>query len=348
MTCPLEDERSPFLRAFGSLAPCIVESLRTRPSLALRLALAPREAMHASACFLHLAEEAHGPVPEVAEMIEAMDPRDLLRIAIPEEPPRLYRALATAGDHAFSRATYVSLRDIVAGPMAGALLRGDLTKRRIEYFATFSEAGPAVQRLCLTLPEGAYALGAVTTVVSYLIAHGIDVERELVVPHHGGPRAVVRRVQTMLDGLVAPDPGFALPPPLRMATTVGALRRVGRAFQNCLGNLPYDGPENWLRLVDGSTVYVTSDEPLFVAAIQRRGPSMWTIEQIGGPKNAEVGDAAKAMIISAFRTAGQQVVEISPRHALSRLYYLCRRDAGIDAKDMTGDFALNALEDAAA
>src|SRR3712207_4982897 len=97
-TASAAEERAPCLRVFGGLASRVAALIRKRPRLIARLMVAPREAVHAYAAYLHLAPDASRPDEEVAEAILSGDPRDLLRAALPGCPPGLYRALDRAGD----------------------------------------------------------------------------------------------------------------------------------------------------------------------------------------------------------------------------------------------------------
>src|SRR3954466_3569225 len=92
-------ERAPLLGVFGdNLAARMAALIRERPVLIARLIVAPPEAVHSIGAFLHLAPDAARPDAEVAAILNDTDPRDLLSAALPGCPPRLYRALARAGD----------------------------------------------------------------------------------------------------------------------------------------------------------------------------------------------------------------------------------------------------------
>lgn len=313
-------ERAPILRVFGGLSARVAPLLLKRPSLALRLSLAPPEAIHAVAAYLYLASDVGRSVHDVAARIDGSDPRDLLYDAIPNAPRRLYRALAAAGNKALSEGTYMALRDAVRGPYAEFLFDDDVTAQRILYVAAMTDAGPAVANLCRLLPAGAATFESVTTVVQLLVAFGLDVDKGLNLSQTtGGANAAVKRLLALVDSLSAPDPGFELPGPLRLIGTVGALRRAGREFRNCLGN-PYSGPDHWMRLVAGSSIYVVSADPCFMASIARIGSGLCAIEDIAAPGNKAPSAAARLMVVRALRAAGQQVADTLPQHALG---YLC-------------------------
>src|SRR3954469_4244036 len=90
-------ERAPLLLVFGPLADRVAGILRSRPTLAARIAFAPPQAIHAIAAFLYLAPEATGSDAEIGDLIEQSDPRELLMKACPNCPAKLYRALDGAG-----------------------------------------------------------------------------------------------------------------------------------------------------------------------------------------------------------------------------------------------------------
>src|SRR6476620_6184863 len=102
-------ERAPLLLVFSDLAPRLPTLVRLRPSLVPRLIVAPREAIHSIAAYLHLAPEAARSDIEVAAIIDENHPRDLLRAALPCCPPRLYRALDRAGDRVRDKRFYERL-----------------------------------------------------------------------------------------------------------------------------------------------------------------------------------------------------------------------------------------------
>jgi len=81
------------LLVYGDLSGRVAALVRARPNLIARLIVAPREAVHAIRAFLHLAPDASKLDAEVATIVNDTDPRDLLRAALPECAPRLYRAL---------------------------------------------------------------------------------------------------------------------------------------------------------------------------------------------------------------------------------------------------------------
>src|SRR3954463_1477241 len=117
-------ERAPLLLTFGDLADRVAGLIRIQPSLVARLIVAPREAVHATAAFLHLAPYAARPDAEVAAIISTTSPRELLRGALPGCPASLYRALDRAGDRVQPKRFYEKLKVVCSGPFADALLRG--------------------------------------------------------------------------------------------------------------------------------------------------------------------------------------------------------------------------------
>ena len=118
-------ERAPLLLVFGDLAERVAGLLRVRPGLIPRLVVAPREVIHSVGAYLYLAPEATQPDELVAAVIDDSHARDLLRAAMPDYPPRLYRALDRAGDRIREKRFFERLGALCAGPFAVALLAAD-------------------------------------------------------------------------------------------------------------------------------------------------------------------------------------------------------------------------------
>jgi len=81
-------ERAPLLLVFGPLADRMAEIWRSRPSLTAKIAFAPPAAIHAIAVFLHQAPDVTQSDVEVGDLIEQSNPRELLKLALLNCPPR--------------------------------------------------------------------------------------------------------------------------------------------------------------------------------------------------------------------------------------------------------------------
>lgn len=339
----LPPERAPLLRVFGGLAEQIAVLVRLRPTLAQRLVFAPPQAVHAVAAYLHHGVPANLSYTELAEIIETHHPRDLLIRTFPQAPVALYKAFGRSSDRACEPKTYLRAAALSCGPFAAAFLSGNpLHHRRLDYYEALSTFDRTVAAMQHTLPENAATAEAVHNIVSVLRAYRPLTDADVALPPSAGRRAVLRRLHQLLDSIRAPVPPFAVPAPLRLIETVGALRREGLRFKNCIRD-QWHGPRLWLGHARGDDVFIVSDGPCFIAHFRCVAPSLYFLNQIAGPSNAKVEIDVQESLIATLRRAGANIIDSDPAYALSRLYSdLC---AGTRAED--DDDGLDAVLDAA-
>jgi hypothetical protein len=248
-------ERAPLLLVFGPLADRMAEILRSRPSLTAKIAFAPAAAVHAIAAFLHLAPEAAQSDAEVGDLIKQSDPRELLKLALLDCPPRLYRALDRAGSLVRHQSYYLRLGAVCRGPFGTAFLCGDLNDTRLDFYEAIGTMDPVVVNLCAALPEVRHTANAVDTLVALLRDYGAIDQCDLDLPKNARTGAVLRRLLHGLYALRAPQPPFTVPEPFRLVETIGELRGIGRKFRNCLANVVVYGVNHWLDLANGTAIY---------------------------------------------------------------------------------------------
>jgi hypothetical protein len=314
--------------------------------LTSKLVFAPPKAIHATAAFLYFAAESAQMDADVAEIIDQSDPRELLRIALPNCPARLYRALDTAGNSVRDQSFYTKLSDVCRGPFASALLGGDLNDRRLEFYETLQTMDPLVANLCLVLPEARHFANAVDSLVALIRSYGAIGECDFNLPKSAGTGAVLRRLQRGLYAVRAPKPPFPVPAPFHHVETIGQLRRIGRAYKNCLGQFSGLSRRYWSDLINGSVVYVTSEEPPLLIALRRIGAELWHIDQMKGPRDTSPSLAARCSIEQKLRDSGVRLVLINPGFALSHLDRAARRPRTVAiADDGEGDDLDELLDD---
>jgi hypothetical protein len=312
-------ERAPLLLVFGSLADRMADILRSRPSLTARIAFAPPEAMHAIAAFMYLAPEASGSDKDVGDLIEHTDPRDLLRMALPDCPATLYRALDRAGRSVRDRSYYERLDAVCRGPFGSAFLDGDLNDMRLDYYEALPTMDPLIANLRAALPEMRHLASAVDTLVALLRGYGVIGSCDLDLPRNARTGAVLRRLLRGLYTARAPRPPFTVPEPFRLVETIGELRDLGRRFKNCLANVILYGTNHWLDLANGTAVYLLTEEPHLLTELRSVGPNLWHIDQMTGPRNAAPSPALRQSLEQKLRGAGIRLVEVSPGYAISDL-----------------------------
>lgn len=218
-------ERAPCLVVFGPLAARVAAILRARPSLIATIAFAPPEAIHSIAVYLYLAPDAAKSDVEVADLIERSDLRDLLNEALPGCPPRLYRALGTAGNMVQVQSFYERVGIICRGPFGLAFLDGGhLTSLRLEFYEAMQRMDPLILDLRGALGETLHTVKAVDSLVALIRHHGALDRCDLRLPKNAGTGSVLRRLLQGLSSLRAPAAPFVVPSPFRIVETIGELR----------------------------------------------------------------------------------------------------------------------------
>jgi hypothetical protein len=261
----------------------------------------------------------------VAEIIDEIDPRHLLRAAIPNCPRRLYRALDRAGDRVHPRRYYERLGAVCTGPFADALLDGDLTEGRIGYYEALARMDPAMVAFQSGFRENSYVAEGVDCLVALLRAHGALRDEDMRLPPRAGTPAIARRLRAALARIEAPDPGFAVPPPFRLIRTTDELQRIGKAFRNCVALPQWGAAKFHLDLLNGTGVFLVSDAPLVLALLSRVADRVWHLEQCAGPKNAPPPPGVRAALIRDLTAAGLRIVSADPQSSLGRLEQEARR-----------------------
>ncbi|MGK7866123.1 hypothetical protein [Falsiroseomonas sp. E2-1-a20] len=308
------------LRVFGGLAPRVATLIRTRPQIVVRLINAPREAVHAIAAFLFLAPESQGADDEVAALIYDMDPRDLLRTALPTCPPSLYRALDHAGDRVHPCTFYERLGALCQSPYATALLKGNtIDDARLRFFERLAQMDPALSDIAESLDERGHLAEAADSMVALLRARGALRDDDLELPPRAGVRAITRRLRAALSRIEAPDPGFLAPPPFRFVRNTDELQRIGRTFGNCVAVPQWNAARQHVNLIQGTSAFLISDHPPMLASLHRFADRVWQVDQVLGPKNEVAPTGTHAALTRALRERGLTVVTSDPHTSLARL-----------------------------
>jgi hypothetical protein len=293
--------------------------IRCRPSLARRLVYAPPEAIHAIAAYLHSGVSADLSEIDLAELIEATHPKELLRVAYPEIPPALYRALRHSSDSGATTAeTYSRAARLAVGPFADAFLRGcPIDFRRQQHYDALAIADPMVAAMYRALPIDAAIVDALTNVFALLRAQGVILDNyEL--PGSAGPRGAMRYLLRFVDDLRAPALPFALPLPYVQIASVGELRMVGREFQNCVHD-KWHGPRFWIDCATGEDALIFCEAPKLLARLRAVGGGLYTISEVAGPKNSSIDQAVRQSFVAVLRHAGAKIISDEPARSLAKL-----------------------------
>ncbi|MGG5824009.1 hypothetical protein [Falsiroseomonas sp. HW251] len=257
----------------------------------------------------------------MAKLIDESDPRELLRAALPDCPPMLFRALARAGDFAGDAQFYRRLAAVARGPFADAFLNTSRSADggRLAYYEMLARLDPAITRLQHALPENEKLAATVDSIIRLLRAHGALHEDDLDLPPGAGLSAVVRRLRAALARIPAPDPGFAPPPPFRLVGNTAELQRVGRDLSLCVALPAMFAAHHHINVVAGTRVYLTADNPPLFASLRKLGSAAWFLDRIVGPQNADAPPVVRQTLERDLAAAGLILIPIEPGRALWRL-----------------------------
>jgi hypothetical protein len=247
----------------------------------------------------------------------------------------MYRALDRAGDRVQPKRFYEKLGLVCSGSFAAALLHGGpINDGRLNYYDALSRMDPATAALRTALNESLYLAEGVDCLVAILRAHGALKDGDMRLPPRAGMPAVVRRLRAVLARIVAPDPGFAPPAPFRFVRTTDDLQKIEKAFGNCVALPNWNAPKFHLGLIDGTAVFLVSDDPPLLASLQRVADGVWHLEQCAGPKNASPPAGVRSALIRDLEAAGLTVVALDPQSALGRIEQepICRRERAADGE----------------
>jgi hypothetical protein len=313
-------EQAPGLLALGPLAHRVARRISDRPELARTILCAPRRALHVYGALLHAAGERDDA--QSVERILHEDPRAILRDILPSAPARLYRALDRGPDRVQDAVFYGRVHAASFGPFASLLFDGGskIDRRLLDWIDDLATMDPAIQRLphkLIATPAVARSAGAVLRV---LRAHGADVDLGDLGPA-ATVQAVLRRLVRTLDRLPAPKVPFPLPDDMRAVADISDLRDLGRQWGLCVAGPMHRGAEHWLRLLDGTSVYLASTDPLQPMLVELRSiaPGLWSMAEATGLGSRPLTPGAERALRYKLAAVGIALVDKPPADALVAL-----------------------------
>jgi hypothetical protein len=312
-------ESAPLLLVFGVHASLMGRLLRVHPTLLQRITYAPRRAIHAIGAYLHLVSLTSRSDQDLACTLDETHPRDLLRTAIPDAPPRLYRALERAGDRVKGRRFYERLSALCRTPLANQLLDGDLHEMRLSRAEMVLTLDPSLARIPNILRISQHNVEALSVLIGFLRAQGTFRQSDLQLPPEAGISGIVGRLLRSLDNVAAPSVAFDVLPPFHLIRSVGELRRTGSELKNCIGQMERFSTPHWMSLASGDALYVTRSEPPLLACVRRCGDDLWYLSEVAGLDNGKIDEDARLALVSALRASGISLLPDDPARALSIL-----------------------------
>jgi hypothetical protein len=190
------------------------------------------------------------------------------------------------------------------------------------------------------LGEMRHQAEAVDSLLAFLRARHVLHDSDFRLPPKAGMASLARRFQRALGRIPAPDAGFSAPTPYRVITSTEELQRIGKAFGNCVAMPGYHAADYHFRLLNGTGVFLVSDEPALLVALRRVGGGLWILEQVAGPKNQAPPRGIQTALLRDLAAAGLKIVTIDPQTAYTRLHDESRSRralADLDEDDVDDD-----------
>ena len=322
----------------ATVAALIVE----RPQLGHRLALAPRRMLHGLAAYIAHALEQDMSTSNIADHVDTQDIRVLLDRAIPAAHPRLFGMLDRVGERVQPFAFYQRLNQALSGPASALVFESDLVGEACLRVAEALASEPALLAARKAIGRSDSNLRQLKSVLAYLRATGLALDIEQL-PHGAGWRSVTRRLSADLGRAVAPPLPFRCPPGWRQVETLSGLFALGQQFQNCVSGLNGGGTHHLVGFVSGDEAFLTSDgEPTALVSMQRVGPCLWVIAEIGvrrrQPVRSPLLDGLHAALGEVLAEVGHVLLETAPVSAIQSIAW----QAEINATEGDGDDDIDA------
>jgi hypothetical protein len=313
-------EQAPGLVALGPLARRFARQINDRPELSRVIMCAPRRALHAYAALFHAVGERGDS--ESAERILHEDPRAILRSVMPDAPAKLYRALDRAPDRVQEVDFYPRLYAASLGPFASLLFDNgsNIDRRLLDWIDDLAVMDPAIQRLPHALIANPAVARSIGVLLHLLRAHGANATIDGL-GRGANVRAVLRRIVGVLDHLTAPDMQVPIPGGMRRVGTIGDLRDLGRQWGLCVATPLHRGAEHWMRLLDGTSIYLASTDPLspILVELRRIAPGVWSVAEATGVGSHPLTPGAGSALHRRLSAAGIELVGKLPSDALVAL-----------------------------
>jgi hypothetical protein len=308
--------------------------LRNRPALAAQLMFAPPRNVHGVCAFLSLHPLAAGSDAEVAAMLE-QDPRDLLKLALPDAPARLYRALDRTGNIAHSGTYYQRLCRLANSHLGHVILdkgTGPITERSVGKLERLLTMHPVIQKLPKVLEYRGYHLHVAQLTIQLALTYGVLSGEEILHCQQNSLRSLAKWLIVAIDKIKTPDVGFVVGAGYRVLTSIGEVRRVGRmTFKNCLGNFDFSD-RKFHDMAQGHLIFIEGFDPPLIAEVRQILASTWTLGEVRDVSNAPVDDDDKNALIAALELAGLIIME-DAWSTLATLHYLAEKKAGAAEND---------------
>ena len=306
---PNSIENAPILNLFGPVEGIIADLLSAEPRLAIKWALAPQRVIHAVGLFLQASELVGAPAPDIAATLMTTEARDLLRLARPNVPARLFRLLDKAELPVWPLDVYVILEQLLHAGLEDVLPgKPRITAYSVSRLKIVLEGHPLLAKTMAYFPGESDYLHAVIQMIDRM-----DLLKSLqTVPRKSGPVAVARRVALDLGQARAPDVTFPVPLGWRRIVKLAELWTIAERSQLCLAPGRYEAGQYAISFLMGRSVFLFHDESRQLAQFRASPGNTWSLSQCRGERNVEAPKELEADLSAAVGAAG---IWLLPRDA---------------------------------
>ena len=289
------------LSPFGWAAEPLAVMVNAEPTLLADLFEMSQSRMHLIG--LALAHLEPPQPPEIGRLLTHGSPRQVLDRVLGHCPVGIRRALHRLPVKALQRQNYRRLVLLLADPDSGKVLHhaekiDDLT---IRVLADLPQ--PLSRPLAFAVSDWPRKLNGLADGLRFLVSRGVASNLDEMVAKLESVTAAPQLaaiVRSWVDSLPLPA---IMPPPIvglaRRLDRVDELACLARAWRNCLGD--------YRSAIDAGScaVYLWQDaEKPAACLVWRHGRLGWFLDEVKGPRNADIEPEQRAVIVSAFAELG--------------------------------------------
>lgn len=275
--------------------------LSVEPRLAHPWALAPRRVIHAIGLFLQARELDDAPVESVAATLLTAEARELMRIARPNVPARLFQLLDRARLPVWPLDVYIVLDQILRAGLEDVL--ADKPSISASTVIDLKIALHGHPLLAKTMVHFSRDWNHLHTVLQMIDRMGL-LNSLHTAPRKAGPAAVARRIVKDIGQARAPDVAFPALLGWRRIGGLAELWTISERLQLCLKPGRYEAGQHAISFLMGCSVFLFNDEHQQLAQFCPYPGNTWYLAQCKGERNAEPPQELGAELRAAVGAAG--------------------------------------------
>jgi hypothetical protein len=209
----------------------------------------------------------------------------LLRLALPNAVPHLYRLMQRAGAPAWDLTTYRDLNRILCSPLEDLITDApSLSPKLISQTIALLQEDPILWRVRHALPHAPQRKGLGTIVA---LARHLGLIDQLDTLREGASLRIIRRcIKADLGHIQSPAGPVEAPLGWRQIHTLGELWALGRRLALCLNPDLWQAADYAGVFAAGSRVYLHCAAQDVIAELRLLMPGYWTLSQVRGHDNS--------------------------------------------------------------